>query len=229
MLMRPEKFGIFGNVFHRLLIGFGCDQAPLRGLQPQICNHEGENRMLISEKFRGLTQPELLEKAGELGVNFEKHSGSCSQCTAAALREILGFEDVVVRVATSSCGGQAGFSTGACGGIIGGTIVLDYYLGRSADMVSATRKIPQGLAELSRAMEAARSFCEKFVRQYGSILCPQVQKKLYGRSFNLQDPADWKAFEEAGGHSDPTKCMSVVGNAARWALETLIERQVVTL
>jgi len=185
--------------------------------------------MMVLEKYRNLSRLQLLEKAGELGVNFEKYSGSCSQCTAAALREILGFEDVVVRVATSSCGGQAGFSMGACGGVVGGTIVLDYYLGRPAEMVSATQVIPQGMAELSRAMEAAKSFCGKFIRHYDSILCPQVQAKLYGRSFNLQDPADWKAFEEAGGHSDPTKCMSVVGNAARWTLETLIEMSVVTL
>jgi C_GCAxxG_C_C family probable redox protein len=188
-----------------------------------------EGAMMVLEKYRSLSREQLLEKVSELGVSFEKHSGSCSQCTAAALREILGFEDVVVRVATSSCGGQAGFSTGACGGVIGGTIVLDYYLGRPADMVSATQVIPQGMTELSRAMEAAKSLCKKFNRQYGSILCPQVQAKIYGRSFNLQDPTDWKAFEEAGAHTDPTKCMAVVGNAARWTLETLMEMGVVPL
>lgn len=185
--------------------------------------------MQVVEKYRGLSQPQLLEKAGELGTEFERYSGSCSQCTAAALREILGFDDLVVRVATSSCGGQAGFATGACGGVVGGTIVLDYYLGRPADMVSATQTIPQGMEALGHAVETAKLLGEKFVRHYGSILCPQVQTKLYGRSFNLQDPAEWKAFEEAGAHSDPTKCMSVVANAARWTLEILIDKKVVTL
>ncbi len=185
--------------------------------------------MRVLEKYRGLSQKQLLEEIADLGVNFERYSGSCSQCTAAALREILGFEDVIVRIATSSCGGQAGLSIGACGGVVGGIIVLDYYLGRSADKMSATQTNPKGMAELSRAMEAARFFCEKFVGEYGSILCPQVQTKIYGRSFNLRDPDDWKAFEEAGGHSDPAKCMSVVGNAARWTLETLIEKGIVEL
>ncbi|HTY63464.1 MAG TPA: C-GCAxxG-C-C family protein [Acidobacteriota bacterium] len=183
-----------------------------------------DETMMISEKYRSLSRLQLLDKAGELGINFEKYSSSCSQCTVAALKEILGFEDIIVKVATSSCGGQAGLSTGACGGVIGATIVLDYYLGRPANMVSATEPVPDCLADLSRAMDAARSFCDKFVREYGSILCPQVQTKIYGRSFNLQDPADWEAFMAAGAHSDPTKCMSVVGNAARWALETLLER-----
>jgi C_GCAxxG_C_C family probable redox protein len=185
--------------------------------------------MQVVEKYRNLSQQQLLGKAYELGVSFEKYSGSCSQCTAAAMREILGFEEVVVRVATSSCGGQAGFSISACGGVIGGTIVLDYYLGRPAHMVSATQTVPQSLESLGHAIEAAGLLGEKFVRQYGSIMCPQIQTKIYGRSFNLQDPADWKAFEEAGAHSDPTKCMSVVGNAARWTLETLIEKKVLTL
>ena len=185
--------------------------------------------MRLPAKYSNLSQQQLLEKTFDLGVSFEKFSGSCSQCTVAALREVLGFEDVIVKVATSSCGGQAGLSTGACGGVIGGTIVLDYYLGRPADMVSATQEIPQGMAELSRAMGAAKALCEKFIRQYGSILCPQLQTRIYGRSFNLQDPADWQAFLDAGAHSDPTKCMSVVGNAARWTLETLLEMRVLSL
>jgi C_GCAxxG_C_C family probable redox protein len=185
--------------------------------------------MNLSEKYRTLSREQLLQKAFDLGVSFEKYSGSCSQCTVAALQEILGFEDIIVKVATSSCGGQAGLSTGACGGVIGGTIVLDYYLGRPANMVSATEEIPHGMAEFSRAMEAARSLCEKFIKQYGSILCPQLQEKVFGRSFNHQDPADWQAFLDAGAHTDPTKCMSVVGNAARWTLEILIETGVISI
>jgi C_GCAxxG_C_C family probable redox protein len=185
--------------------------------------------MIVSEQYRGLSLQQLLDKAFKLGVEYERYSGSCSQCTAAALQEILGFEDIVVKVATSSCGGQAGLSTGACGGVIGGTIVLDYYLGRPAHMVSATETIPEGSGALARAMGTARDLCNRFVGQYGSILCPGVQTSVFGRSFNLRDPADWKAFQDAGAHADPSKCMSVVGNAVRWTLEILIEKGAVNL
>jgi C_GCAxxG_C_C family probable redox protein len=185
--------------------------------------------MRVLEKYRGLSREELLDRASELGTSFEKNSGSCSQCTAAALHELLGFDDVVVKVATSSCGGQAGLSTGACGGVIGGTLVLDYYLGRRAEMLSPVRTIPEGMGELSRAMEAARLLGQRFIREYGSILCPQVQLRLFGRSFNLQDSADWSAFIKAGAHDDPTKCMRVVGNAARWTLEILLDKGVILI
>lgn len=183
--------------------------------------------MTLPEKYRHLSSKQLLEKAAELGAAYEKYSSSCSQCTAAALREILGFENTIVRVATSSCGGQAGMSAGACGGVIGGAIVLDYYLGRPAELVSSTESIPEGIKALSHAIDASKLLCGKFIQEYGSILCPQVQKKVFGRPFNLQDPEDWKAFAEAGAHDDPSKCMSVVANAARWTLEVLIEKGIV--
>jgi hypothetical protein len=48
-----------------------------------------EETMSLPEKYRSLSRQQLLEKAFDLGVCFEKYSGSCSQCIAAALREIL--------------------------------------------------------------------------------------------------------------------------------------------
>ena len=185
--------------------------------------------MTIKEKYSGLSREQLLDKVYQLGVDFERYSGSCSQCTVAALQEILGFEPVIVKIASSSCGGHAGFSVGTCGAVVGGTIVLDYYLGRPADLLSATRKIPEGENALTRAMEAAGVFSKKFHDKYGSILCPQVQKKLFGRAYNLQDPSDWDAFVAAGAHTDPTKCVSVVGHAARWVLEMLLEKKAILL
>jgi C_GCAxxG_C_C family probable redox protein len=202
-------------------------QSPFRfGIE---CIEKSGGRIMVKEKYNGLSQQQLLDKAYALGVGFERYSGSCSQCVAAALREVLGFEPVIVKIASSSCGGQAGLSVGTCGAVVGGTIVLDYYLGRPADLLSATREIPEGKDALHRAMEASKAFCQKFIDEYGSVLCPDVQKRIYGRSFNLQEPSDWDAFLAAGAHTDPTKCMRVVGNAARWVLEVLMEKKAILM
>jgi C_GCAxxG_C_C family probable redox protein len=187
---------------------------------------EERGPMFLTEKYRNLSSQQLLEKAHELGVAYEKYSGSCSQCTVAALQEMLGFDDIVVKIASSSCGGQAGFSVGACGGVVGGTIVLDYYFGRPASMVSATEMNPDGMAALGRGIETAQVLCKRFVNEYGSILCPQIQSRIFGRSFNHQDPADWEAFMQAGAHTDPSKCMNIVGNAVQWTLEILMQKGV---
>ena len=185
--------------------------------------------MMVKEKYKGLSKEALLDKAYELGVAFDRNSGSCSQCTVAALQEILDFEPVIIKIASSSCGGHAGLSTGTCGAVVGATIVLDYYFGRDVDLLSAEQEIPGGHDALESGMAISRVFCEKFIETYDSILGPGVQKKVYGRTFNLQDPSDWDAFMAAGAHTDPTKCMRVVGNAARWALEVLMEKKAIVV
>ena len=86
----------------------------------------------VREKYRGLSRQELLDKAYELGFNYEKNSESCSQSTAAALHELVDIDDVVVRVATSSAGGHIGEVVGTYGGLLGGTLILDYFFGRPA-------------------------------------------------------------------------------------------------
>lgn len=182
---------------------------------------------MLNEKYRSLSRKQLLDKVYELGVDFERYSGSCSQCTVAALREILGFEPVIVKIASTSCGGQAGYSAGTCGGVVGGTIVLDYYFGRPAELLSATHESQEAQDVLESAMELSKAFCKKFNDEYGSILCPGVQKKIYGRTYNLQDESDWEAFMADGAHTDPTKCMSVVANASRWVLEMLLEKEMI--
>jgi hypothetical protein len=183
----------------------------------------------VREEYRNLSRRELMGKIHELGAGYEKNSGSCSQCTVATLHNILAFEDVLVKAATSSCGGHARQSTGTCGGVVGATMVLDYYFGRPVEKLSAIEKIPANTQALGEAINVVSLLCSKYLQEYGSILCPGIQKKLFGRSFHLGNPDEFKAFEAAGGHSDPGKCLSVVGNSACWVMEILLDKGIVEI
>ena len=37
---------------------------------------------------------------------------------------------------------------------------------------------------------------DKFIEEYGTIICRDIHCKIFGRIFNLWDPEDKKAFEE---------------------------------
>jgi hypothetical protein len=183
----------------------------------------------VREKYQGLSRQELLDKAHELGVNFERNAHGCSQATAAALHELLGFDDVVVRVANSSCAGQAAQVVGTCGGLIGGTMVLDYFFGRPVEKVSY-QKFNQDNVELMReAIAVAKLLYDKYVKEYGTIICPHIQVQLFGRHFYLDDPDEFEKLEKAGAHSEPDKCCHIVGNAVRWVMEILIDKGAVKL
>ena len=181
----------------------------------------------LRDKYRGMSRQELLDKAYELGYNFGLHSGSCSQCTVATLQELLGFEDVVVRVATSSCGGQAIQIMGTCGALIGGTMVLDYYFGRPLEDMSYKEGVNKD--KMFAAAEIAKLLYDRFVKKYGAMSCATIQQRLFGRVYWITDPDDAAKFDAAGAHSDPDKCMDVVGDAARWTMEILLDKGAVKI
>ena len=67
----------------------------------------------------------------------------------------------------------------------------------------------------------ARELQRRFVEEYGSCICREVQERIFGRSFNFRDPKEIEEFDRAGGHKD--KCPMVVAKTARHAVEILLE------
>jgi hypothetical protein len=173
----------------------------------------------LRDTYRDLSHQQLQDKAYELGVNYERNAHSCSQSTVAALHDILDFDDIMVKIATSSCAGAALQATGTCGPLVGGMIVLDYYFGRPIQNLSDISVRP--------SVGVAKLLYERYIEEYGSILCPDIQALLFGRVYHFDDPEEGKQFVEAGGQTDPTKCANIVGNAARWVIEILIEKGII--
>ena len=179
----------------------------------------------IKDKYKNLSRDELLDKAYELGFGFEKYSTSCCQSVVAAMHEMLEIEDSMVRASNSSAGGQVATTVGTCGGLIGGTMVLDYFFGRTPEeMVYTDEKEPM-TETLFEAFEVAKQLYDRYFKEYGTIICPQIQVQLYGRHYYLLDEDEVEKFEAIGAHSDPNKsCCRIVGNAARWTLEILLNK-----
>ena len=160
----------------------------------------------------------ILEKAYNLGFSYEQEYRGCSQCAIAAIQETLGIEDeAVFKAGTGLAGGILLTGTGTCGALCGGIMVLSSIAGRErkdfADMGGRLFLVGEMGSELRN----------KFIEEYGSISCRDIQYKLFGRSYNLMDPVDKEKFDKDGAHTD--KCPSVVGNAARWAVELILELQ----
>lgn len=165
-----------------------------------------------------------MQKAYDLGVAYETHSHSCSQSTVAALHRLLDFPDILVKASCSNAGGTALQLVGSCGGLVGGIMVLDCFFGRSFELMSDTETIQDpNIDALMAAQPIAKALCDKYVDEYGTITCAHIQRQLYGRVFCLEDMNEFERLEEAGGHSNPEKCPRIVGNAAKWTLEIILE------
>jgi len=153
-------------------------------------------------------------KAYHLAYRYEAEIGSCPQCVLSAVKETLGIIDEhTIQASDALAGGTALSSQGTCGALVGGLMAISSVVGRTyGDFTDGKRK--------RRVFSYAQKLYHRFVKEYGSPLCCNVQKQLFGRSFVLSDKDEYQAFEEAGAHVD--KCPSVSGNVAQWTIEILI-------
>lgn len=155
---------------------------------------------------------DLMKRAYELGFNFEREYGSCPQCVFAAVSEVLGKRsDEIFKAIDGLAGGLGRTGNGTCGALSGGVATISRRYGRE--------EFPN-LGQREKCMTLSKKLHDRFIEEYGSILCKDIQTKIMGRSYNFWDPKEREEFNEAGGHTD--KCPDVVGKAAKWAVEILL-------
>jgi C_GCAxxG_C_C family probable redox protein len=165
---------------------------------------------------------ELLEKAYTLGFEYEKRYKGCSQCVIAAIQDTLEIrDDTVFKAATGLAGGGGLTGIGACGGYAGGVMVLSQLLGRERSTFDDPERIR------FRSFDLAKKLADQFIDEFGTIICRDIQAKIFGRAYYLRDPDEFNKFEEAGGHRD--KCPDVVGKAAQMAVKIILDEGLVSL
>lgn len=156
----------------------------------------------------------LISVAAERAFKYEAELGSCAQCVYAALMETLNIGDkATFQAADALAGGTSLSSQGTCGALAGGMLIIGSLTGRD---YTAFKKGERK----RRVFYYSKLLYEKFIEEYGSPLCKEVQKKIFGRSFDLLDKEEYAAFEQAGAHID--KCPGVSANMARWTAELIV-------
>ena len=156
-----------------------------------------------------------MEEAYKLGFKYERDYGSCPQCTFKAVSEILGNDDNAIFKAIDGLAGGLGRTTnGTCGALTGGVAAISHRYGRS--------DFPN-LGQREKCMTLAKKLHDRFIEEYGSVICKDVQTKIMGRSYDFWNPKEREEFDKAGGHTD--KCPDVVGKAAKWTVEILLDEK----
>jgi len=157
---------------------------------------------------------DLVAKIGEAAYAYEKIYHGCSQCVLAPLQDCLrlGNRDSF-KAATALAGGVARMGT-TCGSLVGGIMAISLAFGREALEDAATS---QGY---TRAMDLGVELCLRFEKEFGSTQCREIQRSLFGRSFDLRNPRERKEFQSAGSYE---KCPQVARRAAELAAEVILD------
>ena len=140
---------------------------------------------------------EIIAKAYQLGHEYEKNHGGCAQCTVAALQDAVAFvprDQGVFRAGSCLDGGATPTGLHNCGAFTGSGIVIGNLCGRTRGRRGKEFRGGSGFSH-----DLIRKVCKRFEEEYGSVLCQDVKK---------------------GAGSD---CPKVVGTAAKWTAEVLLE------
>lgn len=156
-----------------------------------------------------------MEEVYRLAFNFEKEKHCCSQCTVVALQEVFQIKsEELFSTSFAFGGGFANTGEGTCGALAGGAIIISYLYGRRRE------EFFHGISN-KKADYLTKKLYDRFVQEYGSCICKDVQKKIFGRSFNFWDEKEKEIFEKSGGHID--KCPAVVAKTAQWTYKIIEE------
>ena len=157
---------------------------------------------------------ELISKVFDFGFSNEAKYGGCAQCVLYTLSEVgIPVDPAVIKAATGLAAGVAR-SGNACGALTGSVMAISGIAGRGKDEMD---DIPLS----GKCVDICRKVIDRFMKEYGSCNCRDIQYAIMGASFRMYDAEDRARFLEAGGHDD--KCTGVVGRAAGWVIEILEE------
>jgi C_GCAxxG_C_C family probable redox protein len=164
---------------------------------------------------------ELVEKARRLGREYLQKYGGCAPGTLMAVADTLN-----LKVGDELFKAMTGFSSlaGVCGNLCGGiaTIGLRYGVG----LEDFKEKPEVGFVSFAKMMATAKILREKFVEEYGSYLCDDIQTNLFGKCVMPQVPEELEAFSKMNPEELMNfyeKCSSVTENAAVWTVAAILE------
>ncbi len=146
--------------------------------------------------------------------HYMQISNNCAQSSYLALTEQFEIKAEEILKALTPLPGIAERGE-TCGAVTGPLMVFGLIYGRGKSRlhdwdVYRDSLVPSG------------EFCRQFEDEFGSTMCHKIQNVTFGRSFQLSDPEDLRAFQEAGATA---KCSSVVRKAVRMAAEIILNEQ----
>jgi C_GCAxxG_C_C family probable redox protein len=151
---------------------------------------------------------ELAENLADAHMRVCHH---CAQGSFLALQEAFGLDGGSILKALTPLPGIAERGE-TCGAVVGSLLALGLVYGRDRlDDWAAWRA----------SLVPARSFCERFEKEFGSTMCADIVERLLGKRLNLADPADLAQFQAAGGGEASRR---VARTAVRIAAELILAK-----
>ncbi len=96
-----------------------------------------------------------------------------------------------------------------CGALTGGLVALSTKYGRDRDKLDRGRYINN--------FKKCKELVERFRSEFGGVTCAELQQRFAGRTYDMWNADEYKAFTAARGD----KCAHATGTVTRWVIERI--------
>jgi C_GCAxxG_C_C family probable redox protein len=158
-----------------------------------------------------LSKENVLGSLDQKVNDYFKISGNCAQASFLALQEQFGFEGGQIFKALTPFPGLV-FRGQVCGTVVACVMAIGLKYGRET---------PDDWPGYIRSIPPVKAFYQRFEKELGSIMCPDVLGDRFGDDFESMEPAETKRWLEAGSIE---KCSDVLTTGVRIAADILLEK-----
>jgi len=162
-----------------------------------------------------MTKKEIIQKAVDAAVFAQKRDDICARSAMYGLKQVFDFIPEELVTASLSLAGGTGSASGSCGAYCAGLLAVGM---RYNSTMEEEKTDPEAK---SLGCRKFREYRDRFLKERGTIMCPELHKQEFGRSFNLLDDKEHEEFIAFPGHED--KCAEVVASAVKVACEMILE------
>jgi hypothetical protein len=164
------------------------------------------------------TKKEIMARAKKIGAAHEKKFKGCCQCTFMAIIDALRWGGIELITENEEkklfpgvsmlTAGVCMTGEGTCGAVTASALAYGLALGVPIDSgdVSAARQVSAAFRD---------TLLKKYFNKYGSVLCKDVQRKYFGKAWNLVDDEMTQEFLGI------TRGCTIMQTAA-WAAEIIL-------
>ncbi len=162
-----------------------------------------------------MTKKELTDKAVSAAVEAQIRDDICARSAMYGLKQIFDFIPEELVTASLSLAGGCGAGSGSCGAYCAGLLAVGM---KYNSTMEEERSKPEAI---ERGCEKFIEYRDRFLKERGTIMCPELHKQVLGRSYIFTDPVQHEEFGALAGHE--VKCAEVVASAVKVACEMLLE------
>jgi hypothetical protein len=161
-----------------------------------------------------MDKQQMIDTAVEAAKAAQIRDDVCSRSVLIGLSAILDdIPDGMIAASLSLLGGT-GTASGSCGaycaGLLGVGLKFNHPVGDELESPDIQ------FEGIGKAIE----YRDRFLAMHGTVLCPLILEKQFGRSYYFTDPKQSEEFLALEGHKE--KCAEIVGDAARLAAEMIL-------